>query len=181
MSDKRELDPAQLDSLHVYKIITGCVVPRPIGFITTVNAAGQVNAAPFSFFNALSHEPPIVCFAPGKNSKMGIKDTLNNVRVTGEFVANIVDERIVERVNACANEFPSDVNELDVAKLTSVPSKLVRPPRVAESPVNFECKVWRIIDHERLKAVGRMAGNVYSRTGDLIALSYDSFNVIPKT
>ncbi len=210
MSDKLEFDPEAMDSLHVYKLITGCIVPRPIGFITTVNPARQVNAAPFSFFNGLSHAPPLVCFSPGKNSRMGTKDTLRNVRATREFVVNIVDEAIVERVNICATEFPSNVNELEAAGLTAVPSKRVCAPRVAESPVNLECKLWRIIrlpggfntlvigvvlfmhvraevmagdgriDPQKLRAVGRMAGNAYAKTGELFALSYDAFNVVPK-
>lgn len=209
-NEKAEIDPEKSDGLAIYKIISGCIVPRPIGFITSVNSEGRVNAAPFSFFNGLSHRPPLVCFSVGRNSKMMTKDTLHNVRETGEFVVNIVDEQIAAQQNLCAYEFSPEVNELDMAKLTALPGKSVSVPRVAEAPANFECKVWRIvelpgdfntlvigiaqliyvrkdvltpegrIDFGRLRAVGRMAGDAYCRTSDIFNLSYDAFDVVPK-
>jgi flavin reductase (DIM6/NTAB) family NADH-FMN oxidoreductase RutF len=118
------------------------VVPRPIALATTVNAAGQINAAPFSFFNAVSSDPPVVVL--GINGVgpegSGYKNTETNIRETGEFVVNLVDETIAERMNICAVDFPSEIDELDPAKLTAVASVGVKPPRIAESPVSFECK-----------------------------------------
>jgi len=127
-----------------YTVLTGAIIPRPIGFISSISASGHVNLAPFSFFNAVCGEPPMVIFAPMNRTPP--KDTLLNVKATGEFVANIVSEEIAEQMNTTSGDYPPDVNEFDVAKLTALPSVLVKPPRVAESPVNMECKVKQIIE-----------------------------------
>jgi len=117
-------------------------VPRPIALATTIDKSGRVNAAPFSFFNAVSSRPPVVVLGingtgPGGSS---YKDTEQNIRDTGEFVVNLVDEAIAERMNICAVDFPTEIGELDIADLRAVPSVGVKPPRIAESPVSFECK-----------------------------------------
>jgi flavin reductase (DIM6/NTAB) family NADH-FMN oxidoreductase RutF len=127
-----------------YTVLTGAIIPRPIGFISSISADGHVNLAPFSFFNAVCGEPPMVIFAPMNRNPP--KDTLLNVKATGEFVVNIVSESIAEQMNLTAGDYPPNVNEFEVSKLTPVPSQLVRPPRVAESPVNMECKVRQIIE-----------------------------------
>lgn len=210
MESKIDIDPERVDSKTVYKILTGCIVPRPIGWISTVSAAGVFNVAPFSFFNGISHIPPLVCFSPSVRTDQLPKDTLTNVMEVRDFVANVVDEATVEAMSASAEEYPPDVSEFDVAKLTPVPSKLVRSPGVLESPVNMECRVVDVvplpesiytlvigrviyfhvrkdvylpggrIDWQRLKAVGRMAGDSYARTGDIFALKYNAYETISR-
>jgi flavin reductase (DIM6/NTAB) family NADH-FMN oxidoreductase RutF len=118
------------------------VVPRPIALATTVDRDGRVNAAPFSFFNAVSSVPPVVVLgiSPGVNGGDGYKDTERNIRDTGEFVVNLVDEALAERMNICAVDFQDDIAELEMAGLTPVASAEIRPPRIAQSPVSFECR-----------------------------------------
>jgi flavin reductase (DIM6/NTAB) family NADH-FMN oxidoreductase RutF len=134
-------DLAKMPAQDGYKLMISTVVPRPIALATTVDRAGKVNAAPFSFFNAVSSEPPVVVLGiNGAGIEGGYKDTAANIRETGEFVVNLVDEALAERMNICAVDFPHEIEELEVAKLTAVPSAEVKPPRIAESPVSFECK-----------------------------------------
>src|SRR5690242_10990854 len=137
-------DLASIPASEGYKLLVSTVVPRPIALATTVDAAGRVNAAPFSFFNAVSSNPPVVVLGispgdPGSGLGDGYKDTERNIRDTGEFVVNLVDEAIAERMNICAVDFPTQVGELEHAALTPVASVGVRPPRIAEAPVSFEC------------------------------------------
>lgn len=134
-------DLAKMPKQDGYKLLISTVVPRPIALTTTVDVNGRVNAAPFSFFNAVSSEPPVVVLGvngtgPGGS---GYKDTEDNIRETGEFVVNLVDEALAERMNICAVDFPTEVGELEPARLTPLPSVGVKPPRIAESPVSFEC------------------------------------------
>jgi flavin reductase (DIM6/NTAB) family NADH-FMN oxidoreductase RutF len=134
-------DLAKMPATDGYKLMISTVVPRPIALATTVDAQGRINAAPFSFFNAMSSDPPVVVLGiNGTGAEGGYKDTENNIRETGEFVVNLVDEALAERMNICAVDFPTEIAELDIAKLTPVPSAGVKPPRIAESPVSFECK-----------------------------------------
>jgi flavin reductase (DIM6/NTAB) family NADH-FMN oxidoreductase RutF len=106
-----------------------------------VDESGRVNAAPFSFFNAVSSRPPVVVLGiNGEGPSGGYKDTEDNIRETGEFVVNLVDEALAERMNICAVDFPTAMGELDMAGLTATPSAEVKPPRIAEAPVSFECK-----------------------------------------
>lgn len=129
-----------------HKLLIGSILPRPIGWISTVDAAGTPNLAPYSYFNAVSANPPCVAFAAQLRSTDGsAKDTLRNVQATGEFVVNIVTERLAEAMNATSAEFPAAVDEFQEAGLTATPSVLVRPPRVAESPIHFECRVHQIV------------------------------------
>lgn len=116
------------------------VGPRPIGWVSTKGADGSVNLAPYSFFNAFNYTPPILGFCSN-----GAKDTLRNVRETGEFVWNLATRQTAEAMNATCATVPYGVDEFTLANLTETPSRLVGPPRVAESPVNFECKVTDII------------------------------------
>jgi flavin reductase (DIM6/NTAB) family NADH-FMN oxidoreductase RutF len=131
-----------ISATDAYKLLVSTVVPRPIALATTVDRAGRVNAAPFSFFNAVSSVPPVVVLgiSPGVNGGDGYKDTERNIRDSGEFVVNLVDEALAESMNICAVDFPSDTAELDIARLTPVPSAEIRPPRIAQSPVSFECR-----------------------------------------
>jgi len=134
-------DLAAIPANEAYKLLVSTVVPRPIALATTVDGEGRVNAAPFSFFNAVSSVPPVVVLgiSPGAASEDGYKDTERNIRDSGEFVVNLVDEALAERMNVCAVDFPAGTGELDKAELTALPSVGVRPPRIAQSPVSFEC------------------------------------------
>lgn len=131
----------------LYKIMIGSILPRPIGWISTVDKEGNFNLAPFSFFNAICANPPHLLFSPMIRSTDGNeKDTLRNVRDTGEFVVNIVTEDLAEAMNLTATEFPEKVNEFTIAELETSPSSAVRAPRVAESPLHFECKLAQILE-----------------------------------
>jgi flavin reductase (DIM6/NTAB) family NADH-FMN oxidoreductase RutF len=134
-------DLAKIAETDAYKLLVSTVVPRPIALATTVDAAGRVNAAPFSFFNAVSSRPSVVVLGiNGEGAGGSYKDTENNIRETGEFVVNLVDEALAERMNICAVDFPTEMGELDVAGLNPIASAEVKPPRIAEAPVSFECK-----------------------------------------
>jgi flavin reductase (DIM6/NTAB) family NADH-FMN oxidoreductase RutF len=178
--------------------LIGSVVPRPIAWVSTVSESGVHNLAPFSFFNAVTSSPPMVVISVShRNGEL--KDTARNVTEVPELVLNIVSEAVGEAMNVTSEELPFEVDEIELAKLTKVPSTLVRPVRVAESPVQIECRVEQLIpvgrgtagnililaevlayhindavfDPERkrilpdkLKAIGRMAGDGYSKTNE---------------
>jgi flavin reductase (DIM6/NTAB) family NADH-FMN oxidoreductase RutF len=142
-----EITPSSLPHQSVYKLLTGSILPRPIGWISSVDERGRPNLAPFSFFNVVCSNPPTVVFCPMTRGADGkTKDTLNNVRATGEFVVNIVSEELVEAMNLSSVEAPPDVNEFEFARVTAEPSVTVRPPRVRESRVHFECRVRQIVE-----------------------------------
>ena len=128
--------------MEAYKLLVSTVVPRPFALATTVDDSGRVNAAPFSFFNAVSSVPPVVVLgiSPGAASEDGYKDTERNIRDSGEFVVNLVDEALAEQMNICAIVFPAGTGELNAGELTPLPSVGVRAPRIAQSPVSFECR-----------------------------------------
>lgn len=143
-------DPGIETPQNIYKLLVGAIVPRPIAFVSTLSADGVRNLAPFSFFTAISANPPVICFSPMVRASDGhTKDTLNNIRETGEFVVNIVSEEFAGRMNITAQEFPPEVDEFEQAGLTPVASDLVKPPRVAESHVNMECRLVQIVDVSR--------------------------------
>lgn len=142
-----EINPETLPHQSIYKILTGSVLPRPIGWISSIDLSGRPNLAPFSFFNVVCSNPPTVLFCPlirGIDGKK--KDTLNNVRATNEFVVNIVTESLLPAMNASSVEAPAGFNEFEFAGLTLANSVTVKSPRVAESPIHFECRVREIID-----------------------------------
>lgn len=142
-----EISPQSLPWNSVYKLLIGSIVPRPIGWVSTLDPDGQPNLAPFSFFNAVCSNPPTLLFCPTvRGTDSAQKDTLNNVRRTGEFVVNIVTEELAAAMNETSTELPPEVNEYVVARLLTEPSAVVRPPRVAASPIHFECKVSHLID-----------------------------------
>ena len=120
--------------------LNAIVGPRPIGWIATVNEQGASNLAPYSFFNVFNYTPPIIGF-----SSTGWKDTVRNAEKTGEFVWNLVTRSLVDRMNLSSASFDKQMDEFDVARLEKIPSCLVRPPRVAASPVQFECRVTQIV------------------------------------
>src|SRR5688572_32679538 len=135
-----EFDLRRLNSRDRYKLLASVVVPRAIALVTSVDAQGRVNAAPFSFFNVLGSEPALVVLGIGDRPDGAPKDTARNIRLTHEFVVNLVDEAIAERMNICAVDFPAGTDELRHAGFTCLPSADVQPPRLAESPVNLECR-----------------------------------------
>jgi len=142
----RTLDPAQIAPNDTYKLMIGMIVPRPIAFVSSVDAAGIRNLAPFSYFTACSSNPPVVCFcAAVRNGPRPYKDTLYNIEATGEFVVNIVSEEFAEQMNLCSADVPPEVDEFELSGLTPVASDLVKPPRVAESKVQMECRLHQII------------------------------------
>jgi len=153
------VDPAGHSPRDVYKLMTGIIVPRPIALVSTVNAAGQANLAPFSFFCGVGSAPPTLIFCPALRAESAPepasrKDTLGNVEATGEFVVNVVNEAIAHAANITAAEVPPQVDEFALAGLTPLPSQVVRPPRVAESPAQMECKLLQVIYTSRQPSGG---------------------------
>ena len=139
---KMELDLEKEYADRAYPILSNLVTPRPIALVTTLSKDGKINAAPFSFFNVLGANPPLVAFTPGDREDGTPKDTARNVRSTHEFVVNLVDEAIAEGMNQCAAGIPYGENELIRAGLTAAPSSVVKPPRIAEAPASLECVEW---------------------------------------
>lgn len=140
------IDPAHNSNQDNYKLLIGSVLPRPIAFVSSQSPEGALNLAPFSFFTAVCSDPPTILFCPMvRGSDGGKKDTLRNIEATGEFVVNVVSEEIVTAMNATAGEFPYGVSEFAEAGLTPVPSVVVKPPRVLESPLSLECRLQQLI------------------------------------
>lgn len=188
------IDFARISARERYKLLIGAVVPRPIALVTTRHPDGNVNAAPYSFFNCLSADPPILALGVENHNDMSFKDTTLNIRLTEEFTVNIVDHALVDAMNVCAVPFPSHIDELAEAGLTPAPGETVQCPYIFEAPIAFECRrhltlglgksreivlgqVMRmhiredLVDQERfyidqlaLDAVGRMGGHGYSTT-----------------
>ncbi|MDQ5816714.1 MAG: flavin reductase family protein [Actinomycetota bacterium] len=182
----REIVPAELEGRAPYFLITSLVVPRPIAWVSSLSEDEIPNIAPHSYFNVISSNPWIVHF-----TSTGEKDTLRNVRATGEFVVNLFGRELVEKMNFTSADFPPEENEFDWAGLQAEPSSRVRPPRVAGTPAALECRVNDIVskgnghmvfgdvlvahvdegvfrdgrvDPELFKPVGRLAGSLYSDT-----------------
>ena len=192
----RAFDFNDLSPREAYKVMIGTIVPRPIAWVTTVSPDGVVNAAPYSFFNCLSADPPILALGVENKTDRSFKDTAYNIRMTECFTVNIVDRPNVEAMAVTAAGFDADVDELEIAGLTAAPGEKVICPRIAEAPVSFECERYlgiavssareiilgRIVmahirediidpatcysDHEKLDAIGRMGGNGYAGTLD---------------
>lgn len=192
---KTSFDTGELSALDRYKLLIGLIVPRPIGWIGTVDAMGRRNLAPYSLFNVVAGTPPTVLFSPGRRDGAE-KDSLRAVKETGAFTVNIVTEATAAAMNVTSGEYPPEVDEFDLAGLTPIAGDDVGAPLVAEAAANLECRVTQIVDlaepptnsvvfgqvrrihvashvlegtrviPERLAAVGRMAGSAYSRTAD---------------
>lgn len=200
MAEKVTFLVDELEGVDGYKLVTGLVVPRPIGWIGSKSPGGVNNLAPYSFFNAVSGDPPTVVFSPGAGPGIR-KDTADNVKVGGEFTVNIVTDEVAEAMNATSAGLPADADEFAHAGLTAVAGVVVDAPRVAEAKAQMECRVthrlhvgrggggnWLFvgevvafhvnedlldgtrIDQARLAAIGRHAGNLYSRTRDLFTM-----------
>lgn len=194
------IDPKQNSERDNYKLLVGSIIPRPIAFVTTQSEAGVVNGAPFSYFNIVSSNPPMVSLAIQRKDGE-LKDTARNIYGTGEFVVHIVDDQNVAQVNETSASLPASESELMVAKLTQVPSKQVTVPGVKESKVRMECKLVKAIplggdepgsdlfigevvqfhieeaiyekgriDPRGLNAVSRLAGANYAAIGDIFAM-----------
>jgi len=159
---RMELDPAALDVSERYKLLIGCIVPRPIAFVSTISPDGRANLAPFSFFNGVGSNPMTVLFCPSEKPDGSEKDTLRNCKPvseggTGEFVVNAAVEAYAEKVALAAEPLPYGESEFELTGLTLAPGVRVRAPRVAESPVSMECRTLQVI---RTNPGQRGAGNV---------------------
>src|SRR5690242_16647512 len=151
------VDPKEtpIPKLHAY--LLGAVVPRPIAFVSSMDPQGNINLSPFSFFNVFSTNPPVMVFSPSRRGRdKSTKHTYDNVKQVAEVVINIVSYAMVEQASLASGEFPQGVNEFIKAGFTEEPSEKVKPPRVRESPVAFECKVTQVIE----LGTGGAAGNL---------------------
>lgn len=163
-----EINPQDLPTREVYKLLTGSIVPRPIAWVSTVSADGIPNLAPYSFFNAVCSNPPTLLFCPGvRSADENPKDTYRNVLATREFVVNLVDENTAEAMNITATEVAADVNEFERAGLTVAPSLRVQAPRVAESLAHFECKLNQIV------TINEGIGGGYIVIGTVVHMHFD--------
>lgn len=151
----------------LHRLYLTFVQPRPIAFVSTLNAEGRPNLAPFSFYNMVSANPPVVIFSPAFNRHSKPKDTLVNIQATGEFVIATVTEPIAERMNICSTEFPHGVSEFAASGLTATPATRVKPSLVKESPVNMECRLRQIVSCGDGPAAGQVV------FGDVIAIHVD--------
>lgn len=133
-------DFKELSERERYKLMIGTIIPRPIALVTTVDEHGRINAAPFSFFNCLSADPPILAIGVENNADMSFKDTGHNIRMTEVFTVNIVSFAIAEAMHVCGARYPRGVDELKQAGLTAMPGERVASPYIAEAPAAFECR-----------------------------------------
>jgi flavin reductase (DIM6/NTAB) family NADH-FMN oxidoreductase RutF len=194
-----DTSPSALKPPDFYHILISAIGPRPIAWVSTLSKSGQPNLAPFSFFTVVSAQPPQLGFSPGpRRTPQGhvTKDTLRNIRDSGEFVVNIVTEDVAEAMNLTSGEYEHSVNEFELAKLNQRSSQNVRAPQVAESPVSFECKLRQILDfgdpptgsfvigeivsvhiEERVLREGRLDGNTLSLIGRLGGKQYSHTKV----
>ena len=161
-----DLELSSLPPLERYKLIIGLVIPRPIGWVSTWNENGVANCAPFSFFNAISEEPPLCILSFNWRSDGTIKHTLKNIRRTGEFVVNLVDEPSAAAMELSSRELPESESEFDLCGLTPVPAARVQHSRIAEAAAALECRVERRIEFgpEREMVVGEIV-LVHARDG----------------
>jgi flavin reductase (DIM6/NTAB) family NADH-FMN oxidoreductase RutF len=141
-----EIDFNELTAYERYKLMAGLIVPRPIALVTTLSPGGVINAAPFSMFNMLGEEPPIVMLSVNRRDDDSLKDTAANILREREFVVHLTDEAIAAKMHACGESLPASESELAHAGLTSVPSTRGGPPRIAEAPVAFECTLWETLE-----------------------------------
>jgi flavin reductase (DIM6/NTAB) family NADH-FMN oxidoreductase RutF len=187
-------DPSALPPREMYRLMISCIAPRPIAFVTTLSREGVSNLAPFSFFNGVTSEPPVLSIAIARKRDGSKKDTWRNIEETGEFVVNVVVPELMDAVIVGSRELPHGVSELELSKEPTLPSLKVKPPRLANSPVQLECALLKIVEVEetglilgrivmahaqddvvsdgrvdprKLTFVGRLGGDSYCRVGDL--------------
>jgi flavin reductase (DIM6/NTAB) family NADH-FMN oxidoreductase RutF len=140
------IDPGTQQPRDIYRLMNSVVLPRPIAFVSTLSAGGVRNLAPFSYFTAVCANPPVIAFAPMNRGRDGaLKDTLQNIVATREFVVNIVSESLAGQMNQCSADFPPEIDEFEVSGLTPVASDLVRPPRVGECLASMECRLLQVV------------------------------------
>lgn len=192
------IDTLQSSPRDVYQLLSGCVVPRPIAWVTTQSRGGDINAAPFSFFNIVSADPAMVMISVGRHAG-GRKDTAQNIHETGEFGISIVTEELAAAMNATSAAFPSSVNEAERAGIRLQPGRNIDVPLITESPVRLECKLAHWVEigkgptdvifgkvvlldinddvleagyiaSDKLRAVGRLGGNQYCTTAGVFDL-----------
>jgi len=200
--DTLEIDPAVTDPRAVYRLLIGSVVPRPIGWASTVSAGGVANLAPFSFFTVVCVAPPMVSLTIMRKPDGSEKHTLKNVRANGEFCFNVVTRPVWQQMVDSANGFPEDDSEFAETGLTPIPSVKVKPPRVKEVPIHFECKLHQVlelgpkrqalvigevvhihvdpavmtggyIDMRKLDPVGRLNGFFYATLGEILERQFN--------
>jgi len=195
-----QLDPQIAAPQAIYKLLIGCVVPRPIAWVSSLSDEAIPNLAPFSFFMAVCNNPPTLAFSSGRREDKK-KDTIRNIEYTQDFVVNMVDDALAEQMNLTSGEYPPDVDEFALTGLTAVPGIKVKAPWVAEAPISMECRVVQIlpvghgphslvlgeivyfhirddlynpttgrIDMQRLHPVGRLAGNLYTHVHDIFEM-----------
>jgi len=196
-----KIDPANLEWREAYELLVGAVVPRPIAFVSTIGEDSVFNVAPFSFFAAIAAKPMLVGFVAGRKRDGRKKDTLVNIEFSRDFVVNIVTETLAQAVNQASANYPSHVDEFKEVGLIPVKADIVKPPMVAESPINMECRLLQILEFgdlprrgsfiigevvqvhikdelfkngeirmSKLKAIGRMGGELYCRTTDIFEM-----------
>jgi flavin reductase (DIM6/NTAB) family NADH-FMN oxidoreductase RutF len=154
-----EFDFTQLKPQERYKLLTALVVPRPIAWVTSLNPDASVNAAPFSFFNAMGSDPPILALGIGNHPGNRPKDSANNIQRSGFFVVNLVSEDLAEAMNLTAVEFPAGVSEIEAAGLELAPSVHVVVPRIAQAPAAFECRLHSVLEIGRNRIlIGEVLG-----------------------
>jgi flavin reductase (DIM6/NTAB) family NADH-FMN oxidoreductase RutF len=171
--------PTEISHSELYGILLNSVAPRPIAWVSTLSAAGKPNLAPFSFFNAMCVDPPLLGFAPGlrqpkqaDSSQGEPKDTLRNVRETREFVVSVVTFELLQAMNITSGDYDPAINEWDLANVTPEPSQLVRPAGVKESPVSFECKLYQILDFSTAPTSSSLV------IGEIVAIHVDDAHLI---
>ena len=143
------VDPKETKAGNLYKLLIGAITPRPIAFVSTVSESGINNLAPYSFFTGVSASPPIIGFSPMINREGRMRDSRLNAEAYEEFVVNVVSEEFVEQMNATAVDVPPEVDEFELSGLTPAPSKVVKPPRVAEAHVSMECRLFKVVEIAR--------------------------------
>jgi flavin reductase (DIM6/NTAB) family NADH-FMN oxidoreductase RutF len=153
-----EIDLNALDRPIRYKLLTSLVVPRPIALVTTISEGGVINAAPFSYFHILGEDPPILIISADAHPSGKMKDTVHNIITKKQFVVNLVDEDIAEKMHGTAVISPTELSEVEMVGFTTTPSQRVAPPRIAESPVSFECTLYTQLDFKtRRLMIGEIA------------------------
>ena len=200
-----KIDIAALLPEQQYKLLSATIVPRPIALVTTLSATGRVNAAPFSFFNVMGEDPPVVVLGLQQHPDGNLKDTTTNIQKRGQFVVHMVDEELADAMNVCGIRFPLDVEEVEQAGLNVAPSDRIAPPRIVEAPVSFECERIGLlqispgrhiaigkavmmhirdglidpeklyVDQEAYRPVGRLGGLLYTRTREHFVLPRPSY------
>ncbi len=200
-----DVDPWTIARRDRYKLLCGLVVPRPVALVTSLSEDGVVNAAPFSFFNVFSEEPPVAVLGVNARPDGGLKDTARNIKASGEYVIHLVSDDQGDAMNTCAVNFPPEISEIDKAGFTLKPSHVVAPPTIVEAPVALETKLMQVIpvsperdlvigeivrfkarpgivdpeklyvDIEKYRPIARLFGNLYARFGEVFELRRQTY------